>query len=253
MTACLAVSKDSSLSLTVEQVKVFTLQRLYGNYQQYWCCEDIYFLMSVILLLVQASSQLWKYSSWNRNNTDVLHCEDISYLMSMILLVVQANQPPPPGSSCLRWTATHPQTNCLTRWRRWFSPWLRWGRFFEMNNQCLRVLGETSELRSWWTHWNALFASTLLTLLLSTRWRGKDNSRSLKLQKTAFSLVKSRLALGSHGCLFVCRHHAENGPIHREMVVDCPLVISWSHPKWNHFTDLTRPGKMNEWSSQAFA
>ena len=24
--------------------------------------------------------------------------------------------------------------------------------------------------------------------------------------------------------LFVC-HHAENGPIHRKMVVDCPLVI----------------------------
>ena len=46
------------------------------------------------------------------------------------------------------------------------------------------------------------------------------------LQKTAFSLVKSRLALGSPGCSFVrsigC-HHAENGPIHRKMVVACPL------------------------------
>ena len=42
------------------------------------------------------------------------------------------------------------------------------------------------------------------------------------------TLVKSRLALGSPGCSFVClfvRHHAENGPIHRKMVVDCPLVI----------------------------
>ena len=41
------------------------------------------------------------------------------------------------------------------------------------------------------------------------------------------TLVKSRLALGSPGCsvvwLFVC-HHAENGPIHRKKVVDCPLV-----------------------------
>ena len=42
------------------------------------------------------------------------------------------------------------------------------------------------------------------------------------------TLVKGRLALGSPGWLvvrlFVC-HHAENGPIHRKMVVDCPLVI----------------------------
>ena len=39
------------------------------------------------------------------------------------------------------------------------------------------------------------------------------------------TLVKSRLALGSPGCLFVC-DHAENGPIQRKMVVDCPLVIT---------------------------
>ena len=43
------------------------------------------------------------------------------------------------------------------------------------------------------------------------------------------TLVKSRLALGSPGCSFVrsfvC-HHAENGPIHRKMVVACPLVIT---------------------------
>ena len=35
------------------------------------------------------------------------------------------------------------------------------------------------------------------------------------LQRTAFSLVKRRLAISSHGCSFVCllfvRHHAENG------------------------------------------
>ena len=37
------------------------------------------------------------------------------------------------------------------------------------------------------------------------------------------------LALGSPGCsvvrLFVL-HHAENGPIQRKMVVECPLVIT---------------------------
>ena len=41
------------------------------------------------------------------------------------------------------------------------------------------------------------------------------------LQKTAFSLVNSRLVLGSPGWLFV-RHHAENGPIQRKIAVDCP-------------------------------
>ena len=42
------------------------------------------------------------------------------------------------------------------------------------------------------------------------------------------TVVKGRLALGSPGCLFVrlfVRHHAENGPIHRKIVFDCPLVI----------------------------
>ena len=38
------------------------------------------------------------------------------------------------------------------------------------------------------------------------------------------TLVKGRLALGLPGFLFV-RYHAENGPIHRKMVVDCALVI----------------------------
>ena len=39
------------------------------------------------------------------------------------------------------------------------------------------------------------------------------------------TLVKSRLALGSPSWLFGC-HHAENGPIYRKVVVDCPLVIT---------------------------
>ena len=55
------------------------------------------------------------------------------------------------------------------------------------------------------------------------------------LQKTAFSLVKSRLALGSSGwsfgCLFGC-HHAKNGPIWLKN--GCWLPPSdhyqWSHP-----------------------
>ena len=38
-------------------------------------------------------------------------------------------------------------------------------------------------------------------------------------------LVKSRLALGSSSWSFVC-HHAENGPIHRKMVVYCPLALA---------------------------
>ena len=39
------------------------------------------------------------------------------------------------------------------------------------------------------------------------------------LQKIVFSVVKSRLALGSSVCLVV-RHNAKNGPIHKKMVVD---------------------------------
>ena len=39
------------------------------------------------------------------------------------------------------------------------------------------------------------------------------------------TLVKSRLALGSPGCLVVC-HHAKNGPIQRKMVIGGPLVIT---------------------------
>ena len=60
------------------------------------------------------------------------------------------------------------------------------------------------------------------------------------------TLVKGRLALGSPGCSFVC-HHAENGPIHRKMVVDYPLVII------SKVKLFFRPIKRNEWSSQSFA
>ena len=38
------------------------------------------------------------------------------------------------------------------------------------------------------------------------------------------SLVKIRLAIGSPDFSVRC-HHAENGLIHRKMVVDCPIVI----------------------------
>ena len=49
------------------------------------------------------------------------------------------------------------------------------------------------------------------------------------LQKTAFSLAKSRLTLGSPSCLVVVvvvRRLDKNGLIHRKMVVDCLLVIT---------------------------
>ena len=59
------------------------------------------------------------------------------------------------------------------------------------------------------------------------------------------TLVKSRLALGSPGylfvCLFVC-HHAKNGPIQRKMVIDCPLVIT-SKVKLFFRPDKTRKKK----------
>ena len=55
--------------------------------------------------------------------------------------------------------------------------------------------------------------------------RFNGNNRSHFAKDCLLTLVKSRLALGSPGCLFVC-DHAENGPIQRKMVVDCPLVIT---------------------------
>ena len=58
-------------------------------------------------------------------------------------------------------------------------------------------------------------------------------------------LVKSRLALGSPGCSFVCLfvcHHAKNGPIHRKMVVACPLVIT-SKVKFFFRPNKTRKGE----------
>ena len=65
-----------------------------------------------------------------------------------------------------------------------------------------------------------------------------------ELQKTeshTLTLVNSRLALGSPGCLVGC-HHAENGQIHRKMVVDCPLVIT-SKLKPFSKPDYTRNGE----------
>ena len=57
----------------------------------------------------------------------------------------------------------------------------------------------------------------------------KFSDRSYIAKDCLLTLVKSRLALGSPGWLFVrsvvC-HHAENGPIHMKMVVDCPQVIT---------------------------
>ena len=55
------------------------------------------------------------------------------------------------------------------------------------------------------------------------------------------TLVKSRLALGSPGCSFVC-DHAKNGPIHRKMVVACPLVIT-SKVKFFFRPNKTRKGE----------
>ena len=55
------------------------------------------------------------------------------------------------------------------------------------------------------------------------------------------TLVKGRLALGSPGCSFV-RDHAENGPIHRKMVVACPLVIT-SKVKFFFRPNKTRKGE----------
>ena len=48
-------------------------------------------------------------------------------------------------------------------------------------------------------------------------------------QKTSFSLVKSRLALGSPGWLVlhsVGCHYARNGLIYRKIIVDFPLVVT---------------------------
>ena len=67
------------------------------------------------------------------------------------------------------------------------------------------------------------------------------------LQKTAFSLVKSRLALRSLACLFVC------------LFVTMRKMASYTGKwlllppsdhihMWNPFTDQTGPGKRNNWS-----
>ena len=48
----------------------------------------------------------------------------------------------------------------------------------------------------------------------------------MHLQKTAFSLVKSSLALGLQK-LFKRMHHVENGIIHRKMAINYPFVITF--------------------------
>ena len=73
-----------------------------------------------------------------------------------------------------------------------------------------KTAGRIKDFRSKVSIWK-LFATKIGTILLIA----KD---------CLLTLVKGRLALGSPGCSFV-RDHAENGPIHRKMVVNCPLVI----------------------------
>ena len=48
-------------------------------------------------------------------------------------------------------------------------------------------------------------------------------------------------------------HHAENGLIHRKMVVDWPLVIPTKAKPFSRPDQTTRPGKRDNWSSQSFA
>ena len=74
-----------------------------------------------------------------------------------------------------------------------------------------KTAGRIKDFRSKVSIWK-LFATKIGTILLIA----KD---------CLLTLVKGRLALGSPGCRSFVRHHAENGPIHRKMVVDCPLVI----------------------------
>ena len=91
-----------------------------------------------------------------------------------------------------------------------------------------------------WTRYPTLISESLGDRLgeehMHLYWRdfhkglqaGESIFRSIIAKDCLLTLVKGRLALGSPGCSFVrsfvC-HHAENGPIHRKMVVDCPLVI----------------------------
>ena len=69
---------------------------------------------------------------------------------------------------------------------------------------------------------------------------------TLLLQKTASSQVKSRLALGSPGCLFFWCHHAGNGWIHRKIAVDCALMIT-SKGAVNPFCRPGQPSLLHSW------
>ena len=67
------------------------------------------------------------------------------------------------------------------------------------------------------------------------------------LQKTALSLVKSRLALGSPGWLVVCSvgcYHAQNA---------CTIHHSDHLHRWYPFPDQTGHGMSYNWPSQSFA
>ena len=80
-------------------------------------------------------------------------------------------------------------------------------------------------------------------------------SSSLSFSKVLISLSfckrlpshtgQEQLALGSPSCSFV-RHHTENGPIHRKMVVHCPQVITFK------VKPFSRPDKTKkkEWMAQ---
>ena len=64
------------------------------------------------------------------------------------------------------------------------------------------------------------------TTLYMTVWLPSGHEKCPILQKTAFSMVKSRLGRDHPIVRLVECHHAENGLIPREMVVDCPIVIT---------------------------
>ena len=75
---------------------------------------------------------------------------------------------------------------------------------------------------------------------------GISGSRSFA-KDCLFTLVKSRLALGSPGWLFVRLSPCRKWPNTQENGCYCPLVIT------SKVKLFFRPGERNEWSSQSFA
>ena len=100
---------------------------------------------------------------------------------------------------------------------------------FSWKNKCLIKVFRSLSLPRAMTcgSWEARTPHPAISLF-SGGW-SLSHLQCAQLQKTAFSLVKSRLALGSPGwlidCSLVC-HHAKNWPIHRKMVGDWPIVIT---------------------------